>query len=263
MGETAPRRRDRRRGVGLTGVLPPDIASRRHAIVLVHGAWVGEWSWSALLPSLTASGRPVHAVSLTGHGVRGHQSSPEITLADHVADVVGHVTTHDLVDITLVGHSYGGRVITAAYDALADRIERMVYVDAHAPLAPDVGQGPERIAEAERNGGFLHFSGYDPDPDDIGGEAGLTWFLERVRPQSFKTFLVPMTGSLPTHLAKAYVYCSGYGPSRFAAYAANARTADDWEYHELDTDHWPMFNRVDEVARIILGPDDPAAVSYS
>lgn len=221
--------------------------------MLVHGAWVGEWSWTPVVPRLSESGRAVHAVSLTGHGVRSHRSSPDITLADHVDDLVTHVETHDLVDIVLVGHSYGGRVITAAFDRLRDRIARMVFVDAHAPLAPDSGQSPERIAEAELNGGFLVFSGYDPRPDDVGGEDGLAWFLARVRPQSFKTFGVPIAGRLPESLAKAYVFCTGYGPSRFADYAAAARTADDWEYHELDTDHWPMFGRPRELADIIVG----------
>ncbi len=226
---------------------------RRGAVVLVHGAWVGEWSWTPVLPPLQRMNRPVHAVSLTGHGTRSHQSSPEITLDDHVDDLVTHVETHDLVDIILVGHSYGGRVITAAFERLRPRIARMVYIDAHAPLAPDAGQSPERIAEARATGGFLEFREYDPRPAEIGGDAGLAWFLERVRPQSFRTFSVPMTGRLPESLSKAYVFCTDYGPSRFADYAAAARTADDWEYHELDTDHWPMISRPADIAEIIVG----------
>ena len=234
-------------------MLPPDLARRRHAIVLVHGAWVGEWSWAPILPLLESSGRPVHALSLSGHGVRSHLSSPSIGLDDHVDDVVTHVETYDLTDITLVGHSYGGRVITAAHARLANRVARMVYIDAHAPTAPDAGQSPERIAAADAAGGFLPFTGYDPDPADVGGAAGMAWFLDRVRPQSFKTFCVPMTDTLPKSLPKAYVFCSGYGPSRFAHYAAGAEAAPDWEYHDLDTDHWPMFNRAADVAEIILG----------
>ena len=96
--------------------LPPPTERRHRAIVLVHGAWVGEWSWSPVLPLLEASGRVVFAVSLTGHGVRRHESGPHITLEHHVADVTAVFDVHDLSDVTLVGHSYGGRVITAAYD---------------------------------------------------------------------------------------------------------------------------------------------------
>ena len=157
--------------------LPPPLAQRREAIVLVHGAWVGEWSWSPLLPLLAASGRSVHAVSLTGHGVRRRELGPHITLEDHVADVVAVVETFDLVDITLVGHSYGGRVINLAYNEIPDRVARMVFLDAHAPLAPDTGQTPQRLAEAQINDGMLPFQGYDPDPAEVGGPEGVAWFM--------------------------------------------------------------------------------------
>ena len=62
-------------------MLPPDISLRRHAIVLVHGAWTGDWSWSPVLPLLAESGRPVHNVALTGYGSRSHLLTPDITLA--------------------------------------------------------------------------------------------------------------------------------------------------------------------------------------
>ena len=220
--------------------------------MLVHGAWVGEWSWSPVLPLLAASGRPVHAVSLKGHGVRRYESGPHITLADHVADVVGVIETHDLVDVTLVAHSYGGRVITPAYERIADRVSRMVFLDAHAPLAADAGQTAERMALAESNGGMLPFQGYDVDPAEIGGEAGVAWFLERTVPHSFATFLHPMP-ALPHDLPKTYVYCTGYSPTRFAHYAEAARADPGWEYLELPASHWLMFSHPAEVAGIILG----------
>jgi len=233
-------------------VLPPDITRRQAAIVLVHGAWVGEWCWAPVLPRLEASLRPVHAVSLTGHGARRHESGPHVTLATHVADVVGLVETHDLVDVTLVGHSYGGRVITAAYPQLAARIARLVYLDAHAPLAPDTGQSAERVAEAEANGGMLPFSGYDPEPAEVGGPDGVAWFLDRVSLQSFATFTTPIGPPLPDDLAKTYVLASGYAPSRFSQYAEAARQHPSWSYSELAGSHWLMFSHPDEVADIIL-----------
>lgn len=233
-------------------MLPPPIERRRRAIVLVHGAWVGEWCWAPVLPLLEASGRTVHAVSLTGHGARRHESGPHITLADHVADVVGVIETHDLVDVTLVGHSYGGRVITPAFASVADRVTRLVYLDAHAPVAPDSGQTPERIAEAAANRGMIAFAGYDPDPDEVGGPDGVRWFLDRVVPQSFATFMEPLAGDLPDELPKTYVFATGNVPSRFAEYAAAARDDPGWDYVELPASHWLMFSHPREVAEIIL-----------
>lgn len=235
------------------GALPPPMIRRDRAIVLVHGAWVGEWSWTPVLPLLEVSGRPIVNVSLTGHGMRSHASGPHVTQADHVADVVGAVTTLDLERVTLVGHSYGGRVIAAAAHELADRLEHLVFLDAHAPTAPDSGQTPERIATAEANGGMLPFSGYDPDPAEVGGEAGAAWFLERVRPQSFATFMAPMPTTLPHGVRRTYVFATAHEPTRFAGYAAGARNDPTWEYVELPGSHWLMFSHPEDVARVVLG----------
>lgn len=232
--------------------LPPPIARRERAIVLVHGAWVGEWSFTPILPLLEASGRPVHLVSLTGHGSRRHESGPHVTLDTHVADVRGVIETFDLVDITLVGHSYGGRVITATYPHVAERVSRLVFLDAHAPLAPDTGQSPERIATAEANGGMLPFEIYDPDPAEVGGPDGVAWFMERVMRQSFATFASPLGPPLPDHLPKTYVFATKDLPSRFERYAAAAREHPAWDYAELPGSHWLMFSHPAEVAAIIL-----------
>lgn len=234
-------------------MLPPPLDRRAGAIVLVHGAWVGEWSWSPILPQLEASGRPVYAVSLTGHGTRRHQSGPHVTLADHVADVIAVIETHDLVDVTLVGHSYGGRVITPVYERLPGRVRRLVYLDAHVPVLPTAGGPDERARIAAANGGMLPFSEYDPDPDEVGGAAGVAWFMDRVVPQSYLTFTEPLVGELPDELDKTYVYARESGVSRFSAYAAVIRDDPHWNYVELACSHWLMFGRPDEVAGIILG----------
>ncbi len=159
-----------------------------------------------------------------------------------------------LDEIILVGHSYGGRVITAAFDRLADHIARIVYLDAHAPLAHDAGQSPDRVAAAEAAGGMLPISEeYAVRAEHVGGEAGVAWFNDRLVGQSFKTFMIPITGELPAELPKAYLFCTDYGPSRFAEYAEGARRADDWEYYELATDHWPWYSHPDAVAAIVTG----------
>ena len=107
-------------------------------IVLVHGAWAGAWAWSRVTDPLRAAGHPVHAVTLTGCGERRHLLRPDITLQTHVADVVGLVEAEELRDVVLVGHSYGGLVVTGAADALLARdaaaVRQVVYVDAMVPL---------------------------------------------------------------------------------------------------------------------------------
>ena len=87
------------------------------AFVLVHGAWHGAWCWSRVVPLLRASDQPAHAVTLTGVGERAHLLRRDIGLATHIADVVSLIENEELTDVVLVGHSYGGLVITGAADA--------------------------------------------------------------------------------------------------------------------------------------------------
>jgi len=218
----------------------------------VHGAWVGEWSWLPVMDRLEASGRPVHTVSLTGHGARRHQSGPHVTLATHVDDVVGVIETLDLSAITLVGHSYGGRVITQVATRVPDRLRSMVYLDAHAPVAPDPGQSPERIAAAEANGGMLPFEIYEPDPAMIGGAAAYEWFMARTMPQSFACIRDPWAAPLPDGVDRHFVFAGADDPSRFQHYADAAREDPTWRYHELAGPHWLMMSHPGEVADIIL-----------
>ncbi len=233
-------------------IFPPADSDRRGAVVLVHGAWVGEWSWTPVLPALRASGRAVHAVSLTGHGSRRHQSGPHVSLGDHVADVVGLIETLDLVDITLVGHSYGGRVVTQVYDHVAARISSMVYLDAHAPVAPEPPQSAERLAAVEANGGMLPFTDYEPSLDLVGGQRGYDWFMQRVMPQSFQCFTAPWQVPLPDELSKLFIFAGGDEPNRFARYAEVCRDHPHWDYLELRGTHFLMFTNPDEVAAAIL-----------
>jgi len=220
---------------------------------MVHGAWVGEWSWLPILPQLRATARGVYPVSLRGHGTRRSESSPEITLDDHADDVVSVLDTLDLRDVTLVGHSYGGRVITRAFPRLADRVRHMVYLDAHAPVAPDVGQTPERIALAEQHGGMLPFAErYRPTPELVGGEAGVQWFNDRLVQQSFATITAEWLHDLPNELPKTYIYAAGDPQSRLRGYAEAAKTSPGWQYHEITGDHFLMMSHPDETAQIII-----------
>jgi pimeloyl-ACP methyl ester carboxylesterase len=220
-------------------------------IVLVHGAWVGEWCWEPVVALLEASGRPVYAVSLTGHGRRRSESGPHVTLGDHVADVVAEFDAHDLTDATLVGHSYGGRVITKAWPQLAARVRRMIYLDAHAPLDPlDV------VAPFAADGsGMIPFAEFVPDEGVLGDARTVAAFYDRLTPQSAQTLAEPFRVELPTTLDKTFVFASAERSPQFRPYAAAARHDPSWRYIEVPATHWLMYTHPREVAAIILDPD--------
>ena len=73
------------------------------------------------------------APSLTGLGDRRHLFTPDIALATHVEDILGIIETEELDRCVLVGHSYGGNVITGVGDRLRGRVAHYVYVDAVVP----------------------------------------------------------------------------------------------------------------------------------
>jgi len=88
--------------------------------VLVHGAWHGGWCWRGVTDILRTPGHVVHAPSLTGLADRSHLLSPSIRLHDHVVDIVNLVKWEDLHDFVLVGHSYGGMVVSGVAPVTQD-----------------------------------------------------------------------------------------------------------------------------------------------
>jgi pimeloyl-ACP methyl ester carboxylesterase len=101
--------------------------------VLVHGAFTGGWAWRIVADGLRAAGHVVFAPTLTGSGERVHLASPEIGLATHVLDVVNVLRYEDLHDVTLVGYSYGGVVVTGVAEQAPDLLAHVVFLDARVP----------------------------------------------------------------------------------------------------------------------------------
>jgi pimeloyl-ACP methyl ester carboxylesterase len=97
--------------------------SKSKNIVLVHGAWADGSSWSEVIPKLAAKGLSVTAVQL-----------PLTSLADDAATVKRAIALED-GPVLLVGHSYGGAVITEAGGD--PKVTGLVYV---AAFAPDAGE---------------------------------------------------------------------------------------------------------------------------
>lgn len=160
--------------VTIAGV-PASAQQRHHTYVIVHGAWGGGWDWRAVDSLLTLHGHRVLRVTLTGQGERAHLASPDIGLSTHVTDVVNTILWENLHEVVLVGHSYGGMVITGVVDRIPERIRRAVYLDA---FLPDSGESVR---------------GSRPDPGARDGMIVPGWVTDttaipRDVPQSLRTF---------------------------------------------------------------------------
>ena len=115
--------------------------------VLVHGGWAGSVVWRLLAPRLRKAGHEVYAPTLTGIGAREHLLSREIDLDTHIQDVIGVIDDADLSDIVLVGHSYGGMVISGVADRVPEEVASLVYLDA---FVPENGQSLFSLLPPER-----------------------------------------------------------------------------------------------------------------
>jgi pimeloyl-ACP methyl ester carboxylesterase len=103
------------------------------AFVLVHGACHGSWSWRPVVERLRARGHAVYTPTLPGLNPGDRRA--DIHLSDTVDYLVDYVEGHELADIVLVGHSWGGFPVSGAAIRLATRISRLVYWSAFVPLS--------------------------------------------------------------------------------------------------------------------------------
>lgn len=244
---------------------------RRPPFVLVHGAWGGAWIWRRVLGPLRAAGHEVHAVTLTGDGERAHLRprlrDPGITLATHVDDVVGLVRAEELDDFVLVGHSYGGAVITAVVDrllseatarAIAGRPRTLVYIDAMVPLSGeswssrhDPAVRASRLALAAANDNALP----PPDPADFGLQgADRDWLLRRQVPHPFGMYEEPIHFDSERWLAQRrwFIDCVSPAFPTIAEPRRRARSQPGWVVREMDTGHCPMVSRPAELVALLL-----------
>jgi len=101
--------------------------------ILVHGAWHGGWGWVRVADRLRVHGHRVHTPTLTGLGDRAHLMHPGINLSLHIADVLALIKYERLSEFVLVGHSYGGCVISGVAEAVPQAIRSIVFLDAFIP----------------------------------------------------------------------------------------------------------------------------------
>lgn len=131
---------------GCRSAAPSAVSSHRtgkaNTYVIVHGAWGGGWDWRHVADLLMADGNTVYRPTLTGQGEHVNIDSTNIDLDTHIQDIVNVILWENLHNVVLVGHSYGGMVITGVADRIPDRIKHVVYIDA---LLPKNGEAEKDI----------------------------------------------------------------------------------------------------------------------
>ncbi len=230
--------------------------------VLVPGGGHGGWCYGPVARRLRAAGHEVYTLTLTGVGERSHLLSPDIDLNTHVQDVTAALHYEDLRDVILVGHSYGGMVITGVADRATERIGKVVYLDAANPVngqsLVDVS-GP--IIESVRpmgetvNGvelvllpapGAAAFYGVT-DPDDI------AWMDERLTGHPWKCFDTKLhltNEQAASAIPHFHIVCTSTLATRDEKLMGDAQAAG--RLWDIDTGHDLMVTEPDAVTKALL-----------
>jgi pimeloyl-ACP methyl ester carboxylesterase len=221
--------------------------------VLVHGAWGGAWIWRDVGIELTRRGIPWTAVDLPSsiHGAR-----PNTFLADDANEVVQIANLEG--PVVLVGHSYGGAVITEAAEDVTN-LERLVYVAALVPLLGESATEATREVHVRTlldeainvDGEFLVL-----DPalakkalyQDCAEETA-DWALGQLTPQTLASFRSPRS-AFDVDIPSYYVRCTldnAVDMSVQELMAARCR-----EFSTLESGHSPMFSMPVALCDLIL-----------
>jgi pimeloyl-ACP methyl ester carboxylesterase len=174
--------------------------------VLVHGGGHGGWCYKKVKQRLEAAGHEVFAPTLAGMAERSRLLSSAIDLDHHIEDVVAELFYWDLRDVILVGHSYGGMVITGAADRASDRVGKLVYLDAANPgngqsladvAGPMITTQQEYAKVVDGTELVMLPDTYDlmwqlQDYFGVSDPAERAWLKERLTAQPWKTFTQPL-----------------------------------------------------------------------
>jgi pimeloyl-ACP methyl ester carboxylesterase len=219
------------------------------AFVLVHGAWHGGWCWRRVADRLAAKGHRVYAPSLTGLADRSHLMGERVNLSTHVTDIINLIRWEELRDVVLVGHSYGGMVITGVADKLSERIGALVYLDAYVP---ESGQSMMDLRPRELPNALT----IAPTPAETFrvNERDRAW-VDRMctpHPVAAITERLSLTGAYRAVRRKVYIRAADYPNPAFQETYQRLKDDAGWVAHLLPCGHDVMIDMPDALAEILL-----------
>lgn len=232
-------------------------------VVLVHGAWHGAWCWAALQTELDRRGIASIAIDLPGHGASTLPLGDLYGDAQHVADTVTKLNRPTV----LVGHSYGGAVITEAAHRISQNgkpsITHLVYLTA---FCLDEGESVMQLAQHPSGGPVELGTAMIPLDDGTSildrekaapalygkcDSHAIAAAVARLCPQPFATLTQPANGAPWRSIPSTYVICTEDksihpGHQQFMS----ERCAN---VVSLATDHSPFMSMTSETADILTG----------
>lgn len=195
---------------------------------------------------------------MTGLGERSHLLGKDTTPDVHVQDVVNAVRWRELERVTLVGHSYGGMIISAAARRIPDKVSHLVYLDAF--VTEESGQPLIEMAPAERVIGFrkqIDAGRISVDPDNFEGwiedPAHRDWLRKMCTPHPAAALLqgVTLEGPEPEARGRLYILAERNKASTFREEYEKVKSRSGWEARSIDANHDAMIERPGELAAML------------
>jgi pimeloyl-ACP methyl ester carboxylesterase len=229
--------------------------------VLVHGAYHGGWCWRDTAKKLRDYGHEVLTPTLSGLGERSHLLTPSINLSTHIQDILHVLAWEDIRDAILVGHSYGGMVITGVADRAADRLKDIVYLDAIVPQngqsildVQPAGRADWMKERAKENGGL---AGLPPNPEVYGvtEPKAKAWVEEKCTPHPFASLSekIQISGAPAERVRKRlYILCTDPALEYMRQFYESAVTDNGWDTMELTTGHDAMVTEPEKLSEILV-----------
>lgn len=214
--------------------------------VLVHGAWGGGYGYDGTAKALRGAGHKVHVVALAGLGARVKEASPAITLTTHVNDVLAVIDKNKLKDFVLVGHSYGGMIITQVAAKRAAKIRSIVYIDAFLP------KDGEALWDIATDWERKHYIDAQRDaPGLVAPFPGAPTFLTR---HPLLTLLEPvrLNGDENRIKRRVYIYAKNGAPKTFGKFYERTVVDPAWKTHALESGHGVMQDAPDALNAILM-----------
>lgn len=246
-------------GVALAGAAgsPAQSTDAGKTFVLVHGAWHGGWCWVRVADRLRAAGHRVFTPTLSGLGERAHLPLGSITLDTHGLDVANVITCEELDRVVLVGHSYGGVVISKALERIGPRVSQLVYLDA-VVLKDGESWSSHHTPQlrAQRAQWMAQFNGGWPVPKAAGfgvlDPRDQAWVDRRLTPQPG----APYTGTVRLTdrwraLPKTFIDCTQPALAAINPFRRMVRQDPTWRVLEIATGHDAMVSAPAELATML------------
>src|SRR6185312_1986762 len=238
----------------------PNILAGSPTFVLIHGAFHGGWCWRRVGDLLSASGGRVFAPTMTGLGERAHLLNDTVGIETFFRDAIGVIEAEELTDIVLVGHSFGGAVITGVADRIPERIAQLVYLDAVVPLngksalncLPEETQAI-RLRTAQATGGLTI-----PLPTEtmfnLPAGADRDWVARRITPHPLAAYTDPIHLDHPVGNGLPRVYIRATDPVYPAVVPSYDRIREEggWTLVDIATGHDAMVTAPEALADILL-----------